>query len=231
MECFRAVWHTLVRHFKADTILNYYGQPRIPQGKHQLAQNQHEILTKWHTDLQTTERCSSTKRRQNTMTSHSEKALFPWMPDLQSRNKLCMCFALGQYRSSWHLGLLVLKKIYCVANIHIISDIEHLFSLVRGSLKHLHRKLWTNHEYHWNAKTNLIKPTLISTEQWNLFLVVVFFIFWGVFFFKQLHWNNEKLTMKSSLSSKNHEMPENESLMSKNTHIHFKGPTGSIQLF
>lgn len=30
---------------------------------------------------------------------------------------------------------------------------------------------------------------------------------------------------------KNHEMPENESLISKNAHIHFKGPKGSVQLF
>lgn len=37
--------------------------------------------------------------------------------------------------------------------------------------------------------------------------------------------------MKTSLSSKNHEMPKNESLISKNTYFHFKGSKGSVQLF
>lgn len=35
------------------------------------------------------------------------------------------------------------------------------------------------------------------------------------------------MTMKRSVSSKNDEMPENASLISKNAHIHFKGPKGS----
>lgn len=36
--------------------------------------------------------------------------------------------------------------------------------------------------------------------------------------------------MKRSVSSKNDEMPENASLTSKNAHIHFKGPKGSVIL-
>lgn len=40
--------------------------------------------------------------------------------------------------------------------------------------------------------------------------------------------------MKKSLrlkKKKKHEMPGKERLISKNTHIHFKGPEGSVQLF
>lgn len=37
--------------------------------------------------------------------------------------------------------------------------------------------------------------------------------------------------MQKFQSSKNCEMLKNKSLISKNTHFHFKGPKGSVQLF
>lgn len=39
------------------------------------------------------------------------------------------------------------------------------------------------------------------------------------------NYDHEKIKIKKN------EMPGNECLISKNTHIHFKGPKGSVQLF
>lgn len=44
------------------------------------------------------------------------------------------------------------------------------------------------------------------------------------------NYNHEKIFTFKKKKQK-HEMPGNERLISKNTHIHFKGPEGSVQLF
>lgn len=79
-----------------------------------------------------------------------------------------------------------------------------------------------NHKGHWNAKTNLVKPALlVSIQQWS----EIFSNCIGL----MRNYNHEKIfTFKKK---KKHEMPGKERLISKNTHIHFKGPEGSVQLF